>query len=245
MSDEAGAVVDTATPETADTPAPEAPASDESGGFLSEDQPSGTPSGTDEPGGGFLADGNDGQAVPEGYIKLPGEDASDEDRAAFAKAMGVPDSAEGYDITLPEEFTEGRDDYVGSIRDIAHAVGLSPAQAQKLAEYDYNAKVEAGVAAEENRKTFLQQQAKDTKAALEKEHGDKTAEVVRVANRSLHHFGGKELVNVLAEAGVLNEIAVLNAFHKAGLSLVEDSSPDGGTGAAKKSHADILFPDIK
>jgi hypothetical protein len=39
-------------------------------------------------------------------VKLPGDDATDEDRSAFRKAMGVPEKVEDYKVTRPEFLTE-------------------------------------------------------------------------------------------------------------------------------------------
>jgi len=42
-----------------------------------------------------------------GRIKLPGKDASDDDRKAFAKVLGVPEKADGYKIDLKEILPAG------------------------------------------------------------------------------------------------------------------------------------------
>lgn len=42
-----------------------------------------------------------------GRIKLPGKDATDEDRKAFAKSLGVPDKPDGYKIDLKAVLPEG------------------------------------------------------------------------------------------------------------------------------------------
>lgn len=64
-----------------------------------------------------------------GRIKVPGEGASAEDVAAFNKAIGVPDTAEGYQVTLPE--TNGGleldNDMIGKLAGIAHQAGLPKA----------------------------------------------------------------------------------------------------------------------
>ena len=39
-------------------------------------------------------------------ITIPGENASDEDRAAFRKAVGVPDTPEGYEVRVPDTLPE-------------------------------------------------------------------------------------------------------------------------------------------
>ena len=64
-----------------------------------------------------------------GRIKVPGEGASAEDIAAFNKAIGVPDTPEGYQVTLPE--TNGGleldNDMIGKLAGIAHQAGLPKA----------------------------------------------------------------------------------------------------------------------
>lgn len=39
-------------------------------------------------------------------ITVPGEDASDEDRAKFRKAVGVPDSPDGYEVKIPDNLPD-------------------------------------------------------------------------------------------------------------------------------------------
>ena len=39
-------------------------------------------------------------------ITVPGEDASDEDRAKFRKAVGVPDSPDGYEVNIPDDLPD-------------------------------------------------------------------------------------------------------------------------------------------
>ena len=64
-------------------------------------------------------------------IKMPGEDASDEDRAKFAKALGVPETADEYAIAPPEGVDEERwtsDEYQAPIKAIVaemHQEGAS------------------------------------------------------------------------------------------------------------------------
>jgi predicted metal-dependent hydrolase len=71
-------------------------------------------------------------------VKMPGEDASDEDRAKFAKAMGVPEKAEDYKIIAPEHVSEEvfeSDQYQAPIRGILdemHRAGANQSQIDAL-----------------------------------------------------------------------------------------------------------------
>ena len=70
----------------------------------------------------------------EGMVKIPGEDATDEDRQAFYAALGVPESPDGYEVELPEAFQDldWNPDSLGPIKEVAHKVGVSPAQLNAL-----------------------------------------------------------------------------------------------------------------
>ncbi|MEH6633487.1 MAG: hypothetical protein V7776_21940 [Halopseudomonas aestusnigri] len=185
---------------------------------------------------------------PDGFIKLPGEGANEDEVDAFYAVLGVPDSPEGYELVIPKEMGEdvtGGEwkEYTSAISQLSHALGLSPSQAQALTELDLQAKSQSYETMEREQKHYLEQQIEDTSSALREEWGSNMDTNVRTANRALKAFGGSELEGVLSEAGVLNDPIVLRAFHKAGLSLVEDSSP-GGAGASRRnrSAAEILYP---
>lgn len=71
----------------------------------------------------------------DGMVKVPGADATAEEKAAFAKALGVPDDAKGYDfskIALPDGVTAeqiGLDKFA----EIAHKTGAPPGVAAEFA----------------------------------------------------------------------------------------------------------------
>ena len=84
----------------------------------------------------------DQRAGLEGMIKVPGEDASDEDRAAFAKALGVPDTEDGYQFSLPEKMPENvqyDENLAASFKAKAKEIGLTLAQAQALHDFQMEA----------------------------------------------------------------------------------------------------------
>ncbi|WP_020591235.1 hypothetical protein [Kiloniella laminariae] len=194
------------------------------------------------------AEGMKPQQEAEGFVRLPGEDASPEEVDAFYAALGVPESPEGYELQIPEALElEGSEEqwgqYRSAISELSHALGLSPQQAQALSDLDLQAKAQSMESQQVERERYLKQQVDDTISTLRQEWGPNLDANVRTANRALRAFGGSELESVLNEAGVLNDPVVLRAFHKAGLSLVEDSSP-GGAGATRRnrSAAEILYP---
>jgi len=78
------------------------------------------------------------RAKTEGLVKVPGQDATPEDRAAYLKAIGVPDDPKGYDIKQPEKLPDGVSWDQGlseKFAGVAHEIGLTPAQVAKLQEW--------------------------------------------------------------------------------------------------------------
>lgn len=78
------------------------------------------------------------RAKSEGLVKVPGQDATDEDRAAYYKAIGVPDDPKGYGIKAPEKLPDGvkwDDSLSEKFAGIAHQAGLTPSQVAKLTEW--------------------------------------------------------------------------------------------------------------
>jgi len=76
--------------------------------------------------------------IPEGYVRVPGEDAKPEDLAAFHKALGVPEDPAGYgfdQVKLPEgvELDAQR---VAALAPVMQKMGITPKAAKALAEAD-------------------------------------------------------------------------------------------------------------
>lgn len=59
-------------------------------------------------------------------VKLPGAGCSDEERCAFHRALGVPDSPDGYDIVSRHELLNSSPE----VNSRLHAAGFTPEQAQ-------------------------------------------------------------------------------------------------------------------
>ncbi len=68
----------------------------------------------------------------EGMIKIPGEGATDDEIAAYRKAMGVPDTVDGYQLTIPENDKEGYETIAREVRAAAHEAGIAPSKLSKV-----------------------------------------------------------------------------------------------------------------
>ncbi len=78
------------------------------------------------------------RAKTDGLVKVPGQDATPEERAAYFKAIGVPDDPKGYGIKPPEKLPEGvtwDNGMSEKFASKAHEIGLTPAQVAALQEW--------------------------------------------------------------------------------------------------------------
>lgn len=152
---------------------------------------------------------------------IPKEGDGPEVTAAFRQAMGVPDKAEGYEIKVPDGLPEGvwNDAAAGQFRTWAHELGLTPAQAQGLAERY----AQMGGAA-------VQQTAEATETELRKEWGVAFPAKVKAANDALRNIGGDELADYLKTSGLGNHPAMVRAWAKIGEGMGEDRPAGMGTG---------------
>lgn len=71
---------------------------------------------------------------------IPGETASPEEKSAFYKALGVPETADGYDLKAPEGLPEKlaqvySTEMLGEFKKVAKELNLTPAQAAGLQKW--------------------------------------------------------------------------------------------------------------
>lgn len=150
------------------------------------------------------------------YIVKPGENASDEERRAFYKALGVPDAADKYSI-------EGDD--AKMFREMAFKNNLTDEQAKAL----YASLQDVGKNALEAQKAAFAQQAHDTQAALQKEYGKDYQTKIEMLKRGVATYGGEKLGAKLQQAGLLGDYDVIKMF----ILLGEQSSEAGSPGNTK------------
>ena len=78
----------------------------------------------------------EGRQMISGMVKVPGKDASDDERAAFLKALGVPESPDAYEVALPEDLpdelqpNEAGQERLTAFVSTMHEAGATPAQVQ-------------------------------------------------------------------------------------------------------------------
>lgn len=142
------------------------------------------------------------------------EDLDADTLKAIDKKFGAPESIEAYDFKPSTEDASQMTDW---FKKTAFETGLPADKAKQIFE-KYNAFEKEFV---ERQQLAVQQQNEEWVNSLRKEFGEAFDERVAVANKALQAYGGEDLVQVLAQAGLANHPTVVKAFVEAGKPLVE------------------------
>lgn len=153
-----------------------------------------------------------------GAVKLPGKDATDEERAAFYNKLGRPPEPTGYEFKVPESMPENLpydEGFANDYRDIAHRHGLTATQAAALHDWFVGEQVKGVETMVSQNSEQLEQRAVAERAKLEKVWGPVDSETGRknaaLADRALRS-APPEFMSDLQRAGMLGPRGeVLNA----------------------------------
>ena len=114
-------------------------------------------------------------------INLPGENATEQDVLDFRKKLGIPDTADKYEVKYREhdaiKITEDADK---EWKSFAHKIGLTPKQVQELTDFEFG-RLERAYDAHANR-------FKEAEDALRQEFGNGYQDVLDRANNVLRTF---------------------------------------------------------
>jgi hypothetical protein len=178
----------------------------------------------------------EGQKWIGSSIRLPGKDAKPEELAKWisdngAKVKGIPGllpegapiSPDQYAIQRPEIALDVPWDEQAEkgFLAAAHKAGLSNAQAQMIIAF-YGDMLT-------NQVLGAQDQAQQVEADLRKEWGPNYDANLGRANRAIQEFGGKPLIDLLAQSGMGRHPLMVRAFVAIGNAMVEHGAlPAGG-----------------
>jgi len=172
-------------------------------------------------------------------VVVPGEKATDEERAAFYGKLGRPETADKYTITKPADLPVGLQyslEVETAFKQFAHKSGFSDAQAK--ATYDwYYGLIKAGHA----QQLKAEQEATDAVINTLKDEwkGDAFKTNSELAKRAFQKFGGDkpEILKFIQDSKI-NGVALgdhpvfLRVFAEIGKAIADDSMSGGGRGGA-------------
>lgn len=168
-------------------------------------------------------------------VVLPGPDADEAEMAAFYEKMGRPESADGYELPVPE----GDDGAMAEwARGVFHGAGLTPKQAQQISEAwnDHVANISQSSAQQS------EQSAADAMAELKREWGaaydQKTASIEHAA-RALE-LSDDDLNGLRSSMGPANAMRFVDKLaSKLGEDVVLEGEAAGGALTPQSAHMEI------
>lgn len=192
--------------------------------------------------------GREAESLVGKSVRVPGEDASEEEVKRWYKQIGVPDTPDGYRFSLPQDLPaelpynqQLADNYKG----FAHKIGLTPKQASEM--HNWFARTTANDMQQQyESKRSLGQQVTQT---LEKEGwgpagGQQYRANLEYANQGLKLLGGDETLNDFKRAGLIGDkgeiysASLAKALSKAGKAL---ASEDDGRLTGERAILDNPF----
>lgn len=186
----------------------------------------------------------------EGRLKdalfIPGDKATDEERAAFYTKLGRPEKADAYDlkiegVEMPQGMTV-KPEHEAWFRGLAHKLGLNPSQAKTVfTEGIKNLFVEP-LKAMLAEKTKLQEAGMTT---FKTEWGAAFDENLTLIDRALKQFGTPELTKFLDMTGKGNDPAIVNFVLKVGKAMADDKFVTGGAAGDKRKPGQLVYPSMQ
>ncbi len=188
---------------------------------------------------------------PDSLVEIPSETSSDDVRAAFRKAKGVPDNLDAYEYKLSDEMAIKlgplQDDKMSAIRKFAQEeLELSPGKFTKLLDFYHQSTSDDIDAFGISNNEQLQKAQEEGKAQLrtlpgwqsEQEYTDK----VRIAQSVMEKY---DLVGAIDELALQNSPKLLVGLNNIADSMSEDTlkglraSPDNMVANTKTQIAEI------
>ncbi|MGE4298322.1 MAG: hypothetical protein AB7E47_09870 [Desulfovibrionaceae bacterium] len=158
-------------------------------------------------------------ARASGNKPLP-DDASDEERAAWCEAMGLPATPGGYALPalegMPEDFAIN-EAVATAFKETAHSLGLKPDQVEGL--YGWFVPLQAEILRDYQRGRH--EASMHELQALRAQHGGQTPEVLDRAREVALTLGGQELLDTLQRTGAGDMQVVVNALDAMAPLLLE------------------------
>lgn len=130
----------------------------------------------------------------EGMIKIPGEGATPEEIVAYRKAQGVPETPDGYTLTVPDG--NGFKEIADMVRAAAHEAGISPSKLSPVWDKVTSALVAQNKALEEQGMKLI---AADVQA-LKDAKKEKYDAFIQDTNKVAAHFDVKADPQIGTEA---------------------------------------------
>jgi len=157
----------------------------------------------------------------------PSEKATEEEKKAYLKALGVPESKDAYELP---EIDKAKAKLLGDVKgfetwfkDTAHALDMTKAQAKGF----YSKYIESVAGRAESIASAKEKQAEERAAALEAEWGDRTEGNYELAKRAFKALVDEDFTDFLKQYGIGDDPRIVKAFYKISRKIGGDTLEPG------------------
>jgi hypothetical protein len=179
-------------------------------------------------------------------LEVPGEGAPPEQVKAFYKALGVPDSPDGYEYKAPDVSKESEtvqkilaersknDNFFKTMRQVFHEQGVPPKAAAAIAAKFDEIDIAETRSMAEGMAALQEKQNADARKAFTDYYGDKADAVEKLAKETALRVIPKEVAAMGAEAALIHALKLLHEKVYA-----NDTVSGAGQGAPAEGLADL------
>ena len=179
-----------------------------------------------------------------GSIPKLKDNATDEEKTAYFKAIGRPEKADDYKFEklTPPEGVNIDPNIEGWFKTIAHQAGLNTAQASMIHKAYADAYFAAAKTAEEQKVKAFEKGIED----LKKDWGPKLDENAALVKKATDKFMTPEEKKIMDESGRGNDPILVRMFHRIGQAMADDklvlgSNVDGN----KREKGTLSYPSME
>ena len=167
-----------------------------------------------------------------GRVKMPTPESSAEETRAFYAKTGCPENADGYEIKVPEEAQQWRDEGTEkALAGVAHEMGVSKQAFEAIVGKYYDQMATSAVKSREA-----------SEVALKEEFGDSYTEQLTVAQR-FAQSRSPEFMELMETTGMGNNPVIIKEFIAMGKATMSDSLIKGQAGNSDEAAYVPAYPD--
>ncbi len=173
----------------------------------------------------------DAQKFVGGSVRVPKDDAPQEEWDKFYGKLGRPESADGYQFPLPDVDVEAplTKHILGTFKKTAHGLGLTPRQAQGIALAYVDLERQGAKLAEAATATRIDE--------LKTEWGAAFKNNLAIAKSAARQLFGEKFIATLNRTGLGNDPDLIRGLVKVGKDLQEDGVIEVGEGFSSVNSA--------
>lgn len=161
-------------------------------------------------------------------VALPNKHATEEDWHRFYQKVGLPESPDKYEVTIPKEAKFVNDDLMKELKPIAHKAGILPKQLETLVSwYEQNSSKSLEASIQQSK-----QEIETQVMSLKKEWGQAFNNNLGLANKVLKDHGPEGIGEYLKKTGLDNDPNLVKLLAQVGKAIYKEDQVLGEHGTS-------------